>query len=260
MNTEEDKKRLPKVKFKTVSLKIELNLLYDFLFDNQWGWEKYIFKKHPKLKKVYEFKLKKERKRFVLNYIKAYNFRHRKLIPKNKSKMEERWKIIEKKYFFILAAIMNTNWPKNKKVITAMLSINPICPRFLKDWSFFINYQYKIKDVMEVMMHETCHFLYFKKWHELFPAIRLEKYESPFIEWHLSELLAPIILNDNRVQKYLKQKAVFYEEHQKIKMNGVSAPVYFSRLYAKWLKSGEAFDYFLKDAYKVIKKHEKKFK
>jgi len=239
---------------------MELDWLYGFLFYNEWGWEKYIFKKHPELRHVYDFKRKKEREKFILDYVKQYNSLHKKLIQKNKVRMEKNWKLIEKKYFSFLSEIINTNWSKNKKDITAMLSINPICPRLLKDWSFFVNYKYKIKDAMEVIMHETCHFLYFKKWKELFPQTKPKQYESPYIEWHLSELLAPIILNDYRIQKYLKQKAVFYEEHQRIKINGVSAPVYFTHLYARWLKSGESFDFFLTSAYKLIKKYKNAFK
>jgi hypothetical protein len=239
---------------------MELDWLYGFLFFNEWGWERYIFRKHPDLKRVYGFKRKKEREKFILDYIKRYNIRHKKLILKNKTKMIKEWHEIEKRYFFLLTKIMDTGWPKKKKDITAMLSINPICPRLLKDWSFFINYKYKVKDAVEVIMHETCHFLYFKKWKELFPETKLKQCESPYIEWHLSELIAPIILNDPRIQIFLRQKAVFYEEHQKIKICGVSAPIYFSRLYEKWFKSGKTFDFFLKDAYIIIKKNEAAFK
>lgn len=89
---------------------------------------------------------------------------------------------------------------------------------------------------MEVIMHECCHFLYFEKWKQLFPNINSKKFESPYLEWHLSEILAPIILNDARIQKLLKRKADFYMEHKRIKIGNKTVPKYFNDLYKKLIK------------------------
>ncbi|MGE5297601.1 MAG: hypothetical protein ACM3KM_00360 [Acidobacteriaceae bacterium] len=112
---------------------------------------------------------------------------------------------------------------------------------------------------MHIIMHETCHFLYFKKWGELYPKISKKKYEYPYVEWHLSELVAPIILNDHRVQKILKGKTEFYPEHKRIKINGKSAPKYFTDLYNKFSKEND-FEGFVRESYKEINKHKKLFK
>lgn len=108
-------------------------------------------------------------------------------------------------------------------------------------------------------MHEICHFLYFKKWLEIFPRISKKTFEHPYLEWHLSEILAPIILNDNRIQKLLKQKAVFYAEHKKIKIDEKTAPAYFTDLYDKIAKDNN-FEQFLKISYQTIKKNRNLFK
>ncbi len=108
-------------------------------------------------------------------------------------------------------------------------------------------------------MHECCHFLYLENWKKIYPKTNRKKFESPYIEWHLSEILAPIVLNDSRVQKLLKQKAAFYTEHKKIKIGNKTAPRYFTDLYNKIVKK-DNFKRFLEKSYQVIKKNKELFK
>ncbi len=150
---------------------------------------------------------------------------------------------------------MGTDWPKNRKTIKAFISINPICPRFLDNWTFSIFYNRKENDAMEVIMHECCHFLYFKKWKEVFPRADKKTFEHPHIEWHLSEILAPVILNDFRIQKLLKKKASFYDEYRDLAINGKKFPEYFDLLYKKYSNENYTFSDFLEVAYSEIKKH-----
>lgn len=250
---------LPKVKFVEIPIKLEIDWIYGFLFDNEWGWGNRIIKKHPDLKPIYKLSTERERVFFLRKYLFDFKrFNRRKLLNKKK-RFEKSWRRIEKYYLIELEKILNINWLSNKKEIKAMISLNPICPRFLDKWSFSLYFDYKIKDAMETIMHETCHFLYFKKWKELFPNAERKTFDYPHVEWHLSEILAPIILNDNRIQKYLKQKAIFYNEHKKIEIDGVNAPRYFSKLYNSYLKNDKNFADFLKEAYRIIKRHKKKF-
>ncbi|HDO23659.1 MAG TPA: hypothetical protein ENG99_00360 [bacterium] len=247
---------IPKVKFTNISLSKEVDWIHGFLFQNEWGWGKYIIKKHPKIKKVFSFKDERERVKFLRNYIIQFKKDNQKLIEKNKIKYQTEWQKIEKDFLITLSEIIQINWPKNRKTIKAMISINPICPRFLNDWSFSIFYNYKkMSHAMEVIMHESCHFLYFEKWKKLYPKVDNKKFESPYIEWHLSEIIAPIILNDQRIKKILKQKAVFYKEHEKIKINNKTAPEYFTELYNK----SKNFEQFLDKSYKAIKKNKNLF-
>ena len=111
---------------------------------------------------------------------------------------------------------------------------------------------------MEVIMHETCHFLYFEKWKKLYPKMDSRKFESPHIEWHLSEIIAPIVLNDSRVQRLLKQKAAFYTEYKRIKIDDKTAPRYFTDLYKTTKKHG--FEKFLEESYQAVKNHRESFK
>jgi len=247
---------IPKVKFTHISLSKEVDWMHGFLFQNEWGWGKYIIRKHSKIKKVFSFKTEAEQIKFLRNYTIQFKKDNQKLIEKNKIKYQKEWQKIEEDFLIILSEIMQINWPQNRKTIKAMISINPICPRFLNDWSFSIFYNYKkISHAMEVIMHESCHFLYFEKWKKLYPKVNNKKFESPYIEWHLSELVAPIILNDQRIKKILRQKAIFYEEHKKIKINNKTALEYFTELYNK----SKNFEQFLNKSYKAIKKNKNLF-
>lgn len=251
---------LPKVKFIDIPLSREVDWMHGFLFQNKWGWSKYIIKKHPKIKEVFSFKTEPEQVKFLKEYIIKFRKENQKLIEKNKVKYKTEWQKIEKDFFIILSEIIEIYWPKNRKIIKAMVSTNPICPRFLKDWSFSIFYNYKkTSHAMEVIMHESCHFLYFEKWKQLYPRVDNKKFESPYLEWHLSELIAPIILNDNRIQKLLKQKAVFYPEYKKIRIGKKTVPKYFTDLYNKIIKNND-FTKFMGESYQAIKKNKKLFK
>jgi hypothetical protein len=86
-----------------------------------------------------------------------------------------------------------------------------------------------------------------------------KKFESPYIEWHLSEILAPAILNDPKIQKILRKKAAFYKEHQILIIRQKKVPKYFELLYKEYRNKKYTFGAFLKKAYSEIKKNEKVF-
>jgi hypothetical protein len=249
---------IPRIIFVNNSLSKEADWLHGFLFNNNWGWGRYIFKKHPKLKNIFNIKGETRQVEYLKKYVTKYRRDNRVKIESNVALYKKNWDKVEKKFFIILSEILQISWPKNKKSIKAMVSINPICPRFLKIWSFtiFCNYKKPVYAI-ETIMHECCHFLYFEKWKKMYPQISTKKFEEPYIEWHLSEIVAPIILNDKRVQKILKQKAVFYAEHNKLKLGKENVPRYFTNLYNK---NKTDFESFIIKAYKIIKAKEKLFK
>ena len=251
---------LPKVVFEDIRLTREVDWIYGFLFYNEWGWGKYILKKHPRLKRLYNIPYRRDRIEFLHQYISMFRGAHFDDLRAAGLRYAKPWQKKEKEYFTLLSQIIGTEWPTNRRKIRALISINPICPRFLKEWSFSIFFKYKkMSHAIEVIMHESCHFLYFKKWLEMYPETDKKHFESPHLEWHLSELVAPIILNDPRVRKFLKTKAVFYTEYFKIKIGGKTAPAYFTALYKKYIGQKNGFEKFLAAAWRKMKENEKKF-
>lgn len=51
---------MPKVKFTNISLPEEVNLIYWFLFQNEWDWGGYIVRKHPEIKDVFSLDNREE--------------------------------------------------------------------------------------------------------------------------------------------------------------------------------------------------------
>lgn len=245
---------MPKVKFDQIPIKLETEWLHGFLFKNTWSWDKRILKVHPGLRKAKSLKEEKDQIKFVQNYILEYREKNKDKISTSIKRHEKGWQKIEAEYFQTLSKIIDTPWPKERKEIQAYVSINPICPRFLKDWSFSFDYDISLPIGREIVMHETCHFLYFKKWKEVFPKAKARTFEHPYIEWHLSEIMAPIILNDPRINKILKCKAGFYKEHEKLKYEGERIVETLNKMYKKHAKTDESFAEFLKDAYSLVKR------
>jgi len=250
----------PKVKFSNIPLKFELGLFYNFLFENTWGWGRYITKTHPQFKLVLKLKIKKEREAAIKKYAVAFWNKNKKKLLAQKKVDTTKWRKVENNFFEVLPQIMETSWPENRRTINAMISIIPICPRFLDNWSFSLSGLWRGAGAIEVIMHEICHFLYFKKWKEVFPQAERQTFDKPYLEWHLSEILAPVILGDKRVQKILSKKPDFYREHKRIKIGNKSVPAYFLNIYQKHLNQETSFEDFLKVAYREIKVHRKLFR
>jgi len=242
-----------RVNFKNITMGDEVENLYNFIFDCG-DWKKYVFKKHPSLKKALGFRAKKDRLNFIKKYISVYWLKNKKVIARNRETYEKNWRKVEKNVFAEMENIMRTKFPKNRN-ITAYISINPICPRFLNEWIFNMFYKFSSRRAREIIIHECLHFLYFKKWQEMFPEAKKKTFDSPHIIWHLSELAAPIILNDPKMQKYLQLKAGFYGEHERVKIGGKTAPEFFNSIY----KKSANFEDFIKTAYRAIKKEKKTF-
>jgi hypothetical protein len=137
----------PKVKFSLIPIKLEVNLIYFFLFKEKWGWGKEIIKKHTKLKSVFILKTKKNREKYIKNYIIEFRSENKEIIKDQIKKYSKNWGEIEKQYLTILPEILNIPWPKDKKIINAMISINPICPRFINNWSFSLFYSKRFTGV-----------------------------------------------------------------------------------------------------------------
>ncbi len=110
----------------------------------------------------------------------------------------------------------------------------------------------------ETVAHEVLHFLYFKKWKEVFTDADEKTFDSPYLEWHLSEILAPVILRDKRIQSILKSGTGSYQEHLKIKIGSRNLIQHFEDLYKKSRKKKEPFAQFLQTAYKEAQKHKNK--
>ncbi len=247
------KKFLPKVKFELSSPKLDADLLYNF---SQSNWNKYVFKTYPELKVLLEGKSKKAGLKICNDFVCDEIIRKKKEITKAKKEITEDWNLVSKEFFEEISSHFETEWPKDKKVIKGYISIVPICPRFLDDYSFSISYLGNINRRVTVA-HETLHFLWFKKWKEVFPKTRKQEFESPHLVWKLSEIIDPIILQCNpRLKKLINPKSWGYDEFKNIKIDEVSLSKHFAKIYKDSMKNKDSFGVTMNKLFAEAKKYE----
>ena len=78
------------------------------------------------------------------------------------------------------------------------LTLNPICPRFLKERCFDIFYKNSERGALGMSLHEVIHFLWFDVWHRHF-GDSYNEYETPSLKWILSEMVVESIMRDERL-------------------------------------------------------------
>lgn len=113
--------------------------------------------------------------------------------------------------------LYSRHWANHKSQITAALSdafgidcsglfhdmrcnisMNPVCPRFLKERSFDVFYLNSEKGAVGIAIHEIIHFLWFHVWNRLF-VDDYDEYERPSLKWILSEMVVESIMKDQRL-------------------------------------------------------------
>jgi len=251
------KQYIPKVKFNLPTVKEEVQWLTYFITPNTSGldWSNIVYKTHPKLKqKLTGIKNKKKIYNVCFDYAKDFIKNNKKELEKKQKEYQKAWNKINDKYLTILSNHLETEWPKNK-IIKAYISINPICPRFLDSWSFHVRYDKK-EHLIPTCFHEILHFIYFKKWQEVFPKTNIKNFEAPHLIWKLSEIIDPIILNNNpQIKKMLKRKTEGYDEFKKIEINNKPINTLYTKMYKNHLKNKTLFDNFLKDIWQFTKEN-----
>lgn len=241
------------LQFKEIPLRTEVDWLYGFLFTSPW--RSVILKKHPGLSPVLTLSNEAKRVAFIRAYVEKTRDERRDDIIRAEKSYRALWHRIGPRCVEALSQLMQVHLTRDRRA-TALLSIDPICPRFLKTWSFSIYFDYrKPEHALEVMLHEICHFLYFRKWHEIFPNHRATRFEAPDIVWHLSELMASILLNDPDIRSLWGGKAVFYKEHMRLRIGKISVPAFYTRMYRDWKKTKAPFDDFLRQAFVFTERH-----
>lgn len=91
--------------------------------------------------------------------------------------------------------------------LTAYLSLNPVCPRYLDEHRFDCCYLFSAEGALANALHEVAHFVWFLVWHAEFqddPA----GYEHPNVPWLFSELAIDPILRDERLRPFIVNREV----------------------------------------------------
>ncbi|MDR1300825.1 MAG: hypothetical protein LBK50_03920 [Candidatus Nomurabacteria bacterium] len=98
----------------------------------------------------------------------------------------------------ILSKKLDCDWTGIPQV-TICPAIVPFAPRFIEQSKFLVPYYFNRNWILCATAHELTHFLYFKKLQELLGE-KIDT-EYPSDDWLISEIVAPIVVNSNELQK-----------------------------------------------------------
>ncbi len=236
-----------RLNFRLAPIEYDSKQIHHFLNPDEedWDWSKYIKDCYPELnkgdskQKVHEFVtcFREEHKKDLQNKLTDYKREFEKTIDKIVSEFKK---------------ILELDTIKVNK-INILISLSPINPYDLERKKFSVYWNFSIKDMIAISIHEIFHFLYFEKWKEIFPETKIKDFEPPSLIWHLSELIVPVVLNDKKIQKIFEYDHRTYEEYNKLKINNKSINEIILNLY----KNRKDFSSFLKEAYNLAAAHEK---
>ena len=136
--------------------------------------------------------------------------------------------------------------------IRADITLNPICPRFLKERRFDVFYRNSPSGALGMALHEIVHFLWFDRWNALFHDDPAE-YETPHLKWIFSEMCVRPILGEPRLAErnpYYPGECV-YEYFYTMTVGGRPVLETMDELFAQ-----RSMDQFMVDGYRYCQEHE----
>ena len=78
------------------------------------------------------------------------------------------------------------------------ISLDPVCPRFLKERYFDVFYKNSERGALGITIHEVIHYIWFHVWNEHF-GDSWSEYDTPSLKWILSEMVVESIMDDERL-------------------------------------------------------------
>jgi hypothetical protein len=97
-----------------------------------------------------------------------------------------------------ISQLLDCSWD-GIKIINIIPSVCPVCPRFIETNTFLVAYFFNRTAILRICAHEMTHFLYFKKQAEVFANKDLDP-NYPSQDWLISEIVAPVIVNNKKIQ------------------------------------------------------------
>lgn len=134
---------------------------------------------------------------------------------------KEIWEKYNDEYMKELSRYLNTNLAEDCKNIQAFIGLIPVCPRYIKERTFFMTINSSPEDILDTVAHECCHFLYFEKWKTLFPDWDWKQFNKPNLIWYLSEMAIDPILNSNGFKTLFNHEFKAYPSFYNIKINNL---------------------------------------
>lgn len=248
---------IPQVIYDVATLDMEAELFYTFSTKNRRRWSDVFDRVYPELlPMITEAKNEIEAKSRCKEFARKVHAYNKDAIETGRAELQKAWDAVGSNFLKTLAEHFETEWPAEHPVITGHVSVQPVFPRFLDSFSFCVGYN-DLPNMLENSAHEILHFLWFKKWNEVFPDMSPKTYNSPHLVWRLSEIMDPIVLQCHpKIKKLIKPKKWGYRSFATIKIGDVSMTDYFKIIYEDAVRSGMPFAKVLQILWGVVQQHE----
>mgnify|MGYP006956014415 CR=1 FL=1 len=198
---------IPKLKFKKISLEENINIILTaYLSKNSKALDIHnlLEEYFPELHNIHKNIAKEEISPTIKNIVSNYYTSNSQNIEEACQQYQKIWNKYNDTYFAKLSNYLNTKWPNDSKEIICYVGMLPFFPRNIDNYTFYINPHLNEENLIEACTHETLHFLWFKKWLEIYPETVKEEFESPHLPWLYSEMVTAPILNNTEFQKIFK--------------------------------------------------------
>lgn len=246
---------MPITRFEFVDIDKETEMLTHFMDGSRWLST--FIKAYPELEFISKkITNKEDGLKIYKKFLEKIHEEKKSEIFAAKDTLQFEWDKVGSEFLKILSDHFETEWPEDKPEIVGQISVLPVFPRFLDHYKYFVGYK-NFENLIEICAHETLHFLWFKKWKEVFPEIQRKEYENPHLAWRLSEIMDPIILQCHpKIKELIKPKKWGYKTFEGVKIGDIGMTEYFKNIYLTSLNSGDSFDVTLKKLWKEAKEHE----
>ena len=139
--------------------------------------------------------------------------------------------------------------------LTGNVTLNPICPRYLKEHCFDVFYMSSERGALGLSLHEVIHYFWFHVWNGHF-GDDYDEYETPSLKWILSEMVVEAIMRDKRLSSlnpYFPREngGCIYPYFQNMLVNGSPILETIDALYRR-----NSITDFMEEAYTYCFKHE----
>ncbi len=247
-------KVIPKVQFRVAGLDEFFPYIHQIVTNTTpYGFGRNLYREYPDLKGRLDAHESIDDKVGA-----AHDFFYRKFVEEKPrmdlavGRFQVIWDAINDSIMRALADVLQIDWADKDRLITASLTLNVMCPRFLDRREFHVFYRGTAERTIDTCVHELLHFIYFEKWKEVFPSWNESEFQSPHLIWKLSEMMPGIVLNDPRIQSILHQKFTMYKIFEDTLIEGHPLRAHLQSLY----DNRTDFTDFLRRAFEFVKAHE----
>jgi hypothetical protein len=191
---------VPKVIFKKMSLEENIeDIKWQYWDDNDINnTRRWVLMLFPELKNINPGLTETEINENIEMIVTKFYKEHEKELDDWVAKYNSYWENYNDLYFSSISKYLNTDW--DKFTIYGSIGFIAVFPRYLDDYSFSLSPWLKKEELLEKVAHETLHFLWFKKWEELFPNSNRREFDSPYLIWQYSEMVPGVILNSKAIK------------------------------------------------------------